>query len=117
MSNNFDLEYFTATIAAGNSVSASVSLGAKTPVSIFVPSGWTVAVITFLASPDGGTTWFPMDDEATGTGTSEPATAGHCLRIDPLKWRGFNQLQLRSGTLASPVVQAAAALILIGARL
>ncbi len=106
-----------ATIAAGASLSGPVSLGALTLVGISMPAVWTTAPLTFQVSPDG-TTWQELYD---GAGNEVTITAAAGQFIIPLAdpsylWRGVNLVQVRSGTLAAPVNQVAAAVVNIVTR-
>jgi YD repeat-containing protein len=106
-----------AVIAAGASLSGPVSLGALTLVGISMPAVWTAAGLTFQITPDG-TTWQELYD---GAGNEVTITVAAGLFIIPLAipsylWRGINMLQVRSGTLGSPVNQVAAATINIITR-
>ena len=106
-----------ATIAAGASLSGPVSLGALTLVGISMPAVWTTAPLTFQVSPDGST-WQELYD---GAGNEVTITAAAGQFIIPLAdpsylWRGVNLLQVRSGTLAAPVNQVAAAVVNIVTR-
>ena len=106
-----------ATIAAGASLSGPVSLGALTLVGISMPATWTPAVLTFQVTPDGGT-WQELYDGA-GNEVTIFAAAGQFIipLLDPsYLWRGVNMLQVRSGTLAAPVNQVAAAVVNIVTR-
>ena len=102
-----------ATIAAGASVSGPVPLGALTLVGISMPAVWTPAFLTFQVSPDGGTTWQELYD---GSGNEVTVSAAAGQFIIPLLnpsyyWRGINLVQVRSGTVAAPVNQVAAAVV------
>ena len=106
-----------ATIAAGASLSGPVSLGALTLVGISMPATWTPAPLTFQVSPDGST-WQELYDGA-GNEVTIFAAAGQFIipLLDPsYLWRGVNLLQVRSGTLAAPVNQVAAAVVNIVTR-
>lgn len=107
-----------ATVTNGTSLSGGISLGALTLVGISMPAAWTAAALTFQASPDGGTTWQELFDDA-GNAISISAAAGQFIM--PLgkpsyNWRGINMLKVRSGTVAVPVNQAADRVINIATR-
>jgi hypothetical protein len=105
-----------ATIAAGASLSGLVSLGAFTLVGIFLPAAWTTAALTFQASPDGGVTFYEVNDAAANFVIAS-AAAGTFIGIDPSIWRGVNCLVVRSGSAASPIVQAQTVTLLLAGRL
>jgi hypothetical protein len=96
-----------AVIAPGGSLSAPCPLGAMTLVGISMPAVWTAASLTFQCSPDGGTTWQELYDDA-GNEITAVAAAGQMiltLKIPEYTLRGVNLFKVRSGTLAAPVVQ------------
>jgi len=102
-----------ATIAAGASLSGPCALGALTLVGISMPAVWTTAPLTFQVSPDGGVTWQELYD---GAGNEITVTAAAGQFVIPLAdpsylWRGINMVQVRSGTAALPVNQAAGAVV------
>ncbi len=102
-----------ASIAAGQSLSGPVSLGAFTLVGISMPTAWTTASLTFQASPDGGTTWQDIYDGA-GNEVMITAAAQQFVMLPNFPsydWRGINMLQVRSGTTGAPVNQVAAAVV------
>jgi len=97
-----------ATIAAGQSLSGAVVLGALTLHGILIPSGWIAASLTFQMSPDG-VSFYEMD--SVSGNLVYPVTAGHYLALDPTLWRAVNILKVRSGTSGSPVVQTGGAVL------
>lgn len=107
MSAPINLFPIQGSIAAGQSLSAEIDFGAGTLVGIAMPAAWTAASLTFQVSADG-TTWNELYN-ASGTEVSVIAAAGQFIAIDPTQWRGINAIKVRSGTAASPVVQAALA--------
>lgn len=97
------------TIASGQSLSPQIDIGPYKLVGIYLPATWTAANMTFQVSPDGGATWYEhylYNGVETLVGNS--AGAGVFLAIDPTILGGVVSLKLRSGSLASPVVQASA---------
>jgi hypothetical protein len=106
-----------ATIAAGQSLSNSVDLLPSTLVGLWMPASWTAASLTFQVSPDGDNTWLELVNYA-GSNVTLTVAAGQFIQIDPTQWKGIYSVKLRSGTLASPVTQAASASIqLIGRQM
>ena len=122
MSQFGDLDVFTATIGAGASLSGAVKLGQKTLVGIYMPAAWTAADITFQESGDGGVTFGELEtSDGTATGTVAPFTvhspaAGQFIGFDPTRFRGVNCIKVRSGTVGTPVNQAAQAVITLAVR-
>lgn len=101
---NFD--DLTVTISEGSSLSASLTLNRRPPLSIIVPAGWDTAVITFQVSQDG-VSYYELIDQDGDVVQLEPA-AGRMMRVDnPEQWEGFNYMRIRSGTSGSPVTQTA----------
>ena len=109
------IHQYPAAIAAGQSLSGPVPMGADTPVGIWMPPAWTPAALTFQVSPDGGTTWLELQD-GLGTAVSVIAAAGQFIQLTNYMWRAINMIQIRSGTLAAPVVQVAAAIVVMIGR-
>ena len=108
------IDFQTATIASGTSLSAEVPLGQKTLVGIVLPAAWTSASLTFQATPDDIN--FSELYDGAGNAVTLTAAAGQFIQIDPTKWRGITGIKVRSGTAASPVNQAAAAAITLVTR-
>lgn len=99
----------TATIAAGQSLSAEVALGEKTLVGIVVPSGWTAANLTFQGTPDDLNFYELYNYAGSELTVMVPVTTGCLIAVDPAQWRGITGIKVRSGTSASPVDQASQA--------
>ncbi|HUC70387.1 MAG TPA: hypothetical protein VMS01_04265 [Stellaceae bacterium] len=91
-----DIEYFTATIQSGQTVSNAVQIGKKTLVGVVTPSGWTTATIAFQASPDAAN-FYPVNNFAFTGVLSGSITASQFIEIDPTQWRGIDTLKLVSG--------------------
>jgi len=122
MSQFGDLDFFTATIGAGASLSAAVNLGQKTVVGIAMPAAWTAADITFQASGDGGVTFGELEaSDGTSVNAVTPFTvhspaASQVIGFDPTRFRGVNCIKVRSGTSGVPVSQVAQAAITLLVR-
>lgn len=122
MSQFGDIEFFTATIGAGASLSGAVKLGQKTLVGVGMPSAWTAADITFQASQDGGAT-FGEFETADGLAADAVApfqihspAASQFIAFDPTRFRGVNAIKVRSGTVGTPVNQVAQATLTLMVR-
>jgi hypothetical protein len=117
-----DVEFFTATIGAGASLSAAVKLGQKTLVGIGMPAAWTAADITFQASGDGGVTFGEMDAsdgaaaDAVAAFTIHSPAAAQFIAFDPTRFRGINCIKVRSGTVGTPVNQVSQAVLTLAVR-
>jgi hypothetical protein len=97
----------TAAIAAGQSLSPQVNLGAKTLLGIGIPASWVTAGLSFQASYDGGASFGELLDQTATAVAVSSVTGGAVvfIAIDPTKLRGVNCIKVRSGTSAAPVVQ------------
>lgn len=119
MSAQMGFDSATATIAASGNLSGAVSLGAGRVRGLFIPSGWTTAVVTFLVSIDG-TNYFELTDPRTNgyaASSGYTAPAGQYVVVDPTLFDGIVSLKIRSGTSGSPVTQSSQAVITIAQRL
>ena len=115
MALTLGIEFFAVTIASGNSLSAAISIGAKTLVGLQMPAGWDAAGVTFQASYDGGTTFGDVHN-AAGEFAVASVAAGQFVGIDPAIWRGVTTIKVRSGTSAAPVNQTADRVVTLAAR-
>ncbi len=104
-----EIDVITTAIAAGQSLSAEVDIGAKSLVGLLIPANWTTAGLSLQVSVDGGTTWGELTTVA-GTpyaiGSLTGGTLAYYVAIDPTTLVGAQALKIRSGTQASPVNQA-----------
>jgi hypothetical protein len=99
--------WFDMTITGGESLTQSVAIGkACVPIGINMPAAWTAASITFRASASSATPQSLYD--SFGTEVTVTAAASTYITLDPAQFLGIRVLQLRSGTAASAVNQAAA---------
>ncbi len=103
-------------IASGTSLSAAVPLDGGMPAALSIPAGWTAAALTFQASIDGGLTFFDFYDKA-GVEYAVSATANRAFILPLNDLAGLTHIKLRSGTTATPVVQAADRVITLGLRM
>ncbi|MGH6967570.1 MAG: hypothetical protein ACREEN_00500 [Stellaceae bacterium] len=110
------LDLIPTTIASGTALSAAVLTGEKTVVGFLLdPTAWTAASLTFQNSVDGTTYQEVYDDTGTELAYSVAAFNTY-IAVDPTLWQGINQFIIRSGTLATPVNQAAARTINVVVR-
>ncbi|MGH6684031.1 MAG: hypothetical protein ACRECA_08960 [Pseudolabrys sp.] len=110
------IDFQTATIAPGASLSGEALLGEKTLVGIIVPNGWTAANLTFQATPDD-TNFYELQNAAgTAMTVTVPLTTGCFIAVDPTQWRGITGIKVRSGTSGSPVNQTGGASITLVTR-
>jgi len=86
------------------SVSSPITVGGER-IGLIIPSDWTAADITFLASVDG-VNYYSLQDDA-GTEVSIKATANRAVTLGDKRFllMPFGYLKIRSGVLATPVVQ------------
>jgi hypothetical protein len=94
----------TVTIAASASLSGALDLGARTPVGIILPSGWTTASLTFQGSVDGST-FFDLYNAAGVEVTVTNGQASRWYALDPSDFYGVRYLKIRSGSSGTPVNQ------------
>lgn len=113
------LKRIIATIPAGQSLSNGVLLGDYTLSGLYFPAGWTAAAISYQISFDDGLTWVELGD-TTGAPVSLPAATAastyYAIDVRDKNLTGVTMIKLRSGTAAAPVVQAAAAQVIVVGR-
>lgn len=101
----------TATIPNAGSVSAAIGIGAESIAAITTPAAWTAAVLAFEFSPDDGTTWLPVLDDAgveVSIASAQIATAGRVLVNSTIltKLHGLaGKIRLASGPVGARVAQ------------
>jgi hypothetical protein len=95
-----------ASIASGASTSGQYDLGAgRVLIGLVIPSSWTSAKVTFLASADGVT--FGSVQTVAGEVATATLAGGESVALDPATFKGIRFIQLRSGTSGSAVNQGA----------
>ena len=104
-----------AAIAINTAVSGAVVLPpAEYLCGIQMPAAWTTADITFQASYDG-TTYYDLYDQ-DGNEITISAAASRFIILNPDNFWGFHWLKVRSGTMGTPVNQAAARTVVLLTR-
>lgn len=103
-----------ANIANGASLSAAVNIGEKVAIGILMPAAWDAANMTFQGSVDGAS--FSNVYDSSGNELTVTAAASRYIYLDPTVFVGLNQIKVRSGTNATPVVQTAARALTIVTR-
>ncbi len=98
--HNESVEFITL-IPAGSSLSPKIDLGTARLAGIQMPTAWTPAALSFLASTDGAT-WGPV--KLAGIEYTLPALANDVILLD-FSMLVLQFIQLRSGTLSDPVQQ------------
>ena len=98
----------TATIASGASLSGNIDLGTARLGRIVMPAAWTTADITLQTSFDGVTWSVDSLYDKDGAEYTIKAAAARSVLIPLADMLSVRYLRVRSGTLALPVVQAAA---------
>ena len=76
-------------------------------VGIIMPQSWTAANVTILGSPFG-VNFYDLYDGLPGTELMFNLRPGVMVSINPNRLRCCAAIQLRSGTHAAPIAQAAA---------
>lgn len=94
----------TATILDTASLSDGVNIGGVEPVNIQVPATIDGSQFTFQVSNDDST-YVNLYDEA-GNEIAVQFGASRGVRLDPNDFRGWTYMKVRTGTAASPSVQA-----------
>ena len=106
----------TATISSGTSLSNAVDISsvfksdsrAAGLFGFIMSSGWDAALLTILASFDGGTTYIPMKSLYDGTEITYTVNAsGYFPLPNPQVFAAVTNIKLQSGISASPVNQTA----------
>src|SRR5579872_177087 len=108
MADPYLIDAISVAIPAGaGGLSGAVGLGGKTLVGIVFPAAWVTAGLSFQASGDGGQTFGELLDETATAKSVSSVTGGaySVVAVDPTKWRGINEIKVRSGTSGAPVNQ------------
>ena len=89
-------------------LSAAFKLGEKRIACIIMPGTWTAANLTFAVCEQVNGTFLPLHDDA-GAEISVTAAASRAIGMDAvaMELSGMPFVKIRSGTLATPVDQAA----------
>ena len=96
------------TIANGASVSGAVDIRETALLGFFAPAAWTAAALQVEASADGSTNWVPITDSSGSvTGSLASITALYAYALDPVAMLPWRYIRILSGTVATPVNQAA----------
>lgn len=104
--NNLQSVAAVFTVATSDTISAAVALGGARVLGIQMPATWTAAALTFLGSVDGST--YQSIYDSAGSEVSITAVQAHYVALpDTSVLAGLNYLKVRSGTVGSPVQQAA----------
>jgi hypothetical protein len=105
----------TTTISnAADGLSTAIGMKGKLIGQILMPSAWTAAGLSFLASDEQGGTYLPVyiaSTEVTMAVAASQAQAVTGTTADALA--GIAWLKLRSGTASTPVQQAAARTLIL----
>jgi hypothetical protein len=91
------LEIIPATIAAGQTVSAPVSIGVKTVVGLAMPAVWSSGALTFRISPDGASFLPFVDTSNSAIAVSTPA-AGTFIGVNPTLFAAVNEFEIVCAT-------------------
>lgn len=95
-------------IGQGASLSDAIDLRTARLMALWIPAGFSGALLTFQSSADGATFGELNDD--TGASVSITIAAGtFAIITKPSQWLGVRWLKVRSGTSGAPSAQAAAA--------
>lgn len=108
------VDWTTATIANGQSLSGAVDLGGRVVAGIVMPDTWTAAGLTLQASVDG-VTYADVYDSG-GDEVEIAADAAVFIALDPSLFAGMRFLKIRSGTSGTPVNQGGARILTLSLR-
>jgi len=98
----------SAAIASGTSLSNAVNLGGLRLFGFIMPSGWTTAALTFLASFDNGSTYVTMESVYDGTEiTYTVSPPGYYPLPNPQIFAAVTDMKVQSGPSSAPVNQTA----------
>jgi hypothetical protein len=97
----------SATIPAGQSISAPVDFGAGELLRLYMPQAWTPAVLTFQMSPDNILPYADVFYPAGGGREFQINITPGGVIIVGLEWRALAWMKFRSGLRAQPVAQVA----------
>lgn len=95
-----------ASLSAATVTDPSLEYEGIVPVAVQMPATWTAANLTFQVSYDGGATYVNLTDE--GTEYAVEAAASQGIALDANVFLGATHMKVRSGTVGTPVNQAAA---------
>lgn len=99
-------------IPNGEALSLVKDLAERTLLGIQMPAAWTAANLTFRASAKQEDDPVNVHD-ASGAEVTVTAAADRYIELSPDTFRGVRFLQVRSGTAATPVNQAAERTLLL----
>lgn len=100
--------FVTATVTtAATGLSDVIDCGGLALTALQMSAAWTDATLGFLGSFDSSANLLPMYT-STGGELAFGTTAARTYTFDPYLFAGVRFVQLRSGSSASPVAQAAA---------
>ena len=107
--------YATATVTtAADGLSDVVDLGGLALSSIQMSTTWTAANLTFKGSASSSAVMNSIYHTTATVELTYLTSASIAHIVDPAFFAGIRFLQLRSGTSATPVAQAAARSVIIG---
>lgn len=107
--------YATATVStAATGLSNVIDLSGYSVASIQMTTAWTAANITFMASVSSSATMQSVRHTTACTELTYASTNSQQVVLDQYLFSGQRYLQVRSGSTASPVAQAAERALIIG---
>lgn len=98
------LAVLTATIPAGQSLSAAVDVGLGDLVRFYMPPAWSPANLTFQMSPDN-VAYSDLFNQDSG-GEFMIGVRPNVVIVTGVQWRALAWMKIRSGTSGRPVIQA-----------
>lgn len=107
--------YATVTLTTvGSGQSDVIDLGGHIPCSIEMSTAWTTANLTFLGAVSSTLSMSSVYVTSAAVELTYVTSASYVLALDPTPLQGLRYIQLRSGSGAAPVAQAATRTINLG---
>jgi len=105
----------TATVTtAADGLSDVIDIGGFGLRSIQMSTAWTAANMTFNGSVSSSASLKSVRVTTAATELTYVSSSGYIMNVNPNNFAGLRFIQLRSGTTAVPVAQAAARSIVLG---
>lgn len=107
--------YATATITTEtDGLSDVIDIGGHALRSVQMSSAWTAANLTFMGAISSSASLKSVRVTTAATELTYATTVGYVLSVNPEYTAGLRFLQVRSGTTAVPVAQAAERAVILG---
>jgi len=91
-----------------------IDLGGLSVRSIEMSSAWTAASLTYMGAVSSTDRMKSVRTTTAAIELTHVTSSGYVINVQPLNFAGLRYLQVRSGTTATPVAQAAARTLYLG---